>query len=168
MKKLISLFLLVIGFAGVQTINAQGVQNSNAPYNPQADAKAEINQAIQKAKQEGKHVFIQVGGNWCSWCRLFHKFINEDPDIKKLIDDNYVFMLLNYSKENKNQQLLAKYHFPGRMGYPVFLILDGKGQLIHTQDSGLLEEGKGYSKAKVMSFLKNWTPKALDPKSYVE
>ena len=33
-------------------------------YDPSADAKAEIAQAIKKAKTENKHVLIQVGGNW--------------------------------------------------------------------------------------------------------
>jgi thioredoxin-related protein len=168
MKKFISLIMMAFLISSIQTVTAQEVQNSNTIYNPQANAGEEISQAIQKAKAEGKHVLVQVGGNWCSWCRLFHKFINEDPEIKKYLGDNYVFILLNYSKENKNADLMAKYKYPGRMGYPVFLILDGKGQLIHTQDSGLLEEGQGYSKAKVLTFLKNWTRKALDPATYEE
>jgi len=152
--------------AGIQTVNAQEAKDPKKIYDPAANAKVEINKAIQKAKAEGKHVFIQIGGNWCPWCLLFHAFINEDPEIKKFIEDNYVFTLLNYSKENKNQEILLKYKNPGRLGFPVFLILDGKGELIHTQDSGLLEEGKGYNKVKVMTFLRNWTPAALDPKNF--
>lgn len=165
MRKSITLIMIVIMIAGIQTIQAQEVKETKKIYNPEANAREEISKAIQKARAEGKHVFVQIGGNWCSWCLLFHAFINEDADIKNVLSKNYVFTLLNYSKENKNIGLLTKYHNPGRMGYPVFLILDGKGQLIHTQDSGLLEEGKGYSKTKVISFLKNWTPAALDTKN---
>ena len=33
-------------------------------YNPEADAKAEIAEAVTKAQKEGKHVFLQIGGNW--------------------------------------------------------------------------------------------------------
>ena len=47
---------------------------------------------------------------------------------------------------------------PGRFGYPVFVVLDGKGKVLHIQDSSFLEEGKGYDKAKVLRFFKNWTP----------
>ena len=50
---------------------------------------------------------------------------------------------------------------PGRFGYPVFVVLDEKGRLVHTQDSGLLEEGSGYSREKVIGFFKNWTPSAV-------
>ncbi|MFA5815273.1 MAG: thioredoxin family protein [Bacteroidales bacterium] len=166
MKKLFTLIITIIMVAGIQAANAQEAKDPKKIYNPEANAKEDINKAVKKAKAEGKHVFIQVGGNWCPWCLLFHVYIKEDPEIKKFIEDNYVFTLLNYSKENKNAGILLKYKKPGRLGYPVFLILDAKGQLIHTQDSGLLEEGKGYNKVKVMTFLRNWTPAALDPKNF--
>jgi thioredoxin-related protein len=164
MKKLMTLMMTIILIAGMQNLGAQEAKEVKKIYNPDANAKEEISKAVQKAKAEGKHVFVQIGGNWCPWCLLFHAFINEDPQISKFISENYVFTLLNYSKENKNIELLTKYNNPGRFGYPVFLILDGKGKLIHTQDSGLLEEGKGYNKTKVMTFQANWTPAALDPK----
>jgi len=75
---------------------------------------------------------------------------------------------LNYSKENKNLPVLAAYGYPQRFGFPVFLILDKNGKLIHIQNSGYLEEGKGYSKEKVADFLINWAPDALDPEKYKE
>ena len=157
--------MTIILVTGFQNISAQEVKEVKKIYTPEANGKEDISKAVQKAKEEGKHVMVQIGGNWCSWCLLFHKYINEDAEITKTIADNYVFMLLNYSQENKNAELMAKYNNPGRMGYPVFLILNGEGQLIHTQDSGLLEEGKGYNKTKVMTFLKNWTKAAVDPKN---
>jgi thioredoxin-related protein len=165
MKKLITLILTIILVTGIQNVSAQEAKEAKKIYNPEANASEDISKAITQAKAEGKHVFIQVGGNWCPWCLLFHAYINEEPEIKKMIADNFVFTLLNYSKENKNTELLAKYNNPGRMGYPVFLILDASGKLIHTQDSGLLEEGKGYNKSKVMTFLRNWTVAAVDPKN---
>ena len=85
-----------------------------------------------------------------------------------MIKANYVVYHLNYSKENKNEKLLAKYGFPQRFGFPVFLILNEKGELIHTQNSGYLEEGKSYNTKTVIGFLNDWSPKALDPKQYME
>jgi thiol:disulfide interchange protein len=165
MKKLSIWVMTIVLAAFIQNITAQEAKAPIKIYNPEADAKAEIGKAVDQARAEGKHVFVQVGGNWCGWCILFHGYINENADIKKVLDDNYVYALLNYSTENKNAGLLTQYGNPGRFGYPVFLILDAKGKLIHTQDSGLLEEGKGYNKDKVMTFLKNWTPSAVDPKN---
>lgn len=39
--------------------------NAQKIYNPDANAKKDIENVIAKAKKEGKHVLIQVGGNWC-------------------------------------------------------------------------------------------------------
>lgn len=138
-----------------------GAQDKVQIYDPDADGMEQIENAVKKADSEGKHVLIQVGGNWCPWCIRFHKYTNEEPEIKQIIDENYVVVKLNYSQENKNEKAMAKLGNPGRFGYPVFVVLDGKGNRIHTQDSGLLEEDKGYSKRKVMGFLKGWSPGAF-------
>jgi hypothetical protein len=33
-------------------------------YNPAVDAKLEIQKAVKQAKADGKHVLLQIGGNW--------------------------------------------------------------------------------------------------------
>ncbi len=137
-------------------------------YKPEEKAEQEIAKVVKQAKAEGKHVFIQVGGNWCIWCARFNDFVITDKSIDSLLQANYIVYHLNYSKENHNAFLLAKYGYPQRFGFPVFLVLDGNGNLIHTQNSGYLEEGKSYSKEKVIGFFNDWTPRALDPKQYTE
>ena len=137
-------------------------------YKPEENAEQKIAGAIKQAKAEGKHVFIQIGGNWCIWCARFNNFVTADKSIDSLVKANYVVYHLNYSKENKNEKLLAKYGFPQRFGFPVFLVLDANGKLIHTQNSGYLEEGKGYNEKTVIGFLNDWTPKVFDPKQYKE
>ncbi|MBI5914430.1 MAG: thioredoxin family protein [Bacteroidetes bacterium] len=135
-------------------------------YHPEANASEDIAKAIEIAASEGKHVILQAGGNWCVWCYRFHDFIEKDEALKKLAAENYVLYHLNYSKENTNETLFEKYGFPQRFGYPVLIILDGKGTRLHTQDTGLLESGEGYDRNKVEGMLKAWTPKALDPAGY--
>jgi thiol:disulfide interchange protein len=130
-------------------------------YNPDADAKAEIVAAVSKAASEGKHVFLQIGGNWCGWCLLYHKFIHEDHEIDSLVRANYVIAHVNYSKENHNTDILTALGHPERFGFPVFVILDGNGNLLHIQDSALLEKDKGYDREKVIRFYKMWSAKAL-------
>lgn len=137
-------------------------------YKPGDDAVKEIETAAKQAKQEGKFVFIQVGGNWCIWCARFNEFVTKDASLDSMVQKNFVVYHLNYSKENYNARLLAKYGFPQRFGFPVFLVLDSKGNLLHTQNSAYLEEGKGYSKEKVMEFFQNWSPSAFDPANYKE
>ena len=130
-------------------------------YNPELDGMEQIKDATKKASESDKHVLLQVGGNWCGWCIKFHNYIKEDAELTKLIEDNYIVVKLNWSPENRNEKAMKELGNPGRFGYPVFVILDKEGKRIHTQDSGLLEEDKGYSKRKVTGFLKGWAPGAF-------
>ena len=136
-------------------------------YNPAADADAEIRAAIRQAAGSGRHVLIQAGGNWCGWCIEFARFCNEDAAIRDSLNRHYVWYHLNYSKENTNAPIFARYGYAQRFGFPVFIILDGSGNRLHTQNSEYLEDGnKSYDREKVLSFLGHWTPRALDPSNY--
>ncbi|GAB3922907.1 thioredoxin family protein [Mucilaginibacter myungsuensis] len=139
---------------------------TNPLYHPEADAKAEIAAAIKKAAAENKNVLLQWGGNWCIWCLRFHDLVKSDADLTKYMNDNFVVLHVNYSPENKNEDILASQGYPQRFGFPVFVILDSKGNRLHTQDSAFLEEGDGHSKKKVMEFFRAWTTTAIDPKTY--
>jgi thioredoxin-related protein len=119
------------------------------PYNPKADAQADINKLVAQAKKEGKNIMIQAGGNWCIWCLRFNNFVQETPELKELVDKNYLYYHLNYSPDNKNEKVFAQYGNPGeKFGYPVFIVLDKDGKMIKVQQSDVFEEGKGYSKER--------------------
>jgi thioredoxin-related protein len=135
-------------------------------YNPASNAAIDIAALVKRAKIEHKHVLLQAGGNWCSWCIEFSRFVHTDCSIDSVLNKCFIIYHLNYSKENMNQAIFAKYGYPQRFGFPVFIILDENGNHIHTQNSEYLEQGKSYNKQKVLEFLLNWTPQALDPSLY--
>jgi len=163
MKKIFFISALCLSIA----VFSQDMAKFNL-YKPAEDAETEIAKAIKEAKNEGKHVFIQIGGNWCIWCARFIDYVGTDKQIDSLVNASYVVYHMNYSKENKNEKLLTMYGYPQRFGFPVFLILDGDGKLLHIQNSAYLEEGKTYNRNAVIGFIKDWSPKALEPSQYIE
>ena len=141
-------------------------------YNVNANARQEIDAAVKQAKKDGKHVLLQVGGNWCTWCIAFHNLVDTTANLKSYQNDHYVSLLVNYSPENKNEAVLASLGYPQRFGFPVFVVLDGDGKVIHTQNSAYLEtadvDAKGRKKVahdpkKVMEFFQGWTYDAVHP-----
>ena len=131
------------------------------PYNDKENAEAKIAELVKQAQAENKNIILQAGGNWCIWCLRFNQFVQTTPEFKDVVDENYLYYHLNYSPENKNEKVFAKYDNPGaKFGYPVFVVLDKNGKMIHTQDSAVLEEGKGYSIEKVKAFFQEWAPKS--------
>ena len=164
MKKLI-LLLLVVCFT--QTMEAQTALKK--VYNEDINPIEQIDQTIVKAKSEGKYVICQVGGNWCPWCLKFADFITNDTTISKVIADNFEYIHVNYNprksqgeeKLEQGKALMQRLNNAGRFGYPVFVVLDENGKILHIQDSSFLEEGEGYNQEKVLRFFKNWTPQAV-------
>lgn len=136
-------------------------------YNPQDNAKEKIDSIVIAAQKEHKYVLLQIGGNWCIWCQRFNKLTEENKDLKNIIDENYLVYHVNYSKENKNEEILTALDNPEQYGFPVFVILNEKGERIHTQQSDLLEhEGtSGYDINKVTKFLEEWSPKIIENKT---
>jgi thioredoxin-related protein len=161
------IILFVISFFICGFIKAQSTDTAHL-YNPEADAAKDIAAAIKKAKAEHKFVLLQGGGNWCSWCKRFSITVANDARLDSIVNADFIVYHLNYSDENKNEAVFAKYAYPQRFGFPVFIILDEKGNRLHTQNSAYLEEGKGYNKEKVAEFFEAWSPAALDPARYKE
>lgn len=160
MKKTITVLLVLI-------LTNAAIAQEKKLYDPAADAEKEISNAIKKAKEQHKFVLVMGGGNWCSWCVEFDRFTKADPKIDSVINAGFIWYHLNISKENMNKKTFARLGFPQRFGFPVFIILNEKGERIHTQNSEYLEDGKkSYNPNKVREFLENWSPKALMAENY--
>ncbi len=165
MKKILTITLVAMALFCV-TANAQ-TEATSAPkkvYNEQINPLEQIDQAILQAKAEGKFVICQVGGNWCPWCLRFADFITNDSTINSVIEQNFVYIHVNYHPRKAGEvgkALMKRLNNAGRFGFPVLVVLDEEGQIIHIQDSGLLEEDKSYNQKKVLTFFQQWTPAAV-------
>ena len=164
MKKVILSFV-----AALITLMANAQTGPKKVYNEDINPIEQIDAAVMKAQSEGKFVICQVGGNWCPWCLRFADFITNDTTISKVISENFEYIHVNYNprksegavKAQEAAALMKRLDNCGRFGFPVFVVLDENGKVIHTQDSSFLEEGQSYNQEKVLRFFKNWTPKAV-------
>ena len=109
---------------------------------------------LQLAKAQGKRVLVDVGGEWCAWCHIMDRFFAANEEARALRDAHYVWVKVNWSKENKNEALLSQW--PKIDGYPHLFVLDADGRLLHSQDTSLLEEGKGYDSGEVRRVPAQW------------
>ncbi|HTO16249.1 MAG TPA: thioredoxin family protein [Edaphocola sp.] len=149
---ILSLFLFLPKLLKGQDINKQVV---SLIYNPKADAHFDLKVAKEHATKSKKNIIIFVGGNWCIWCKRLDQFLNNDIKLKQALG-NYEVMHINYSKENKNEAILNTLNNPQQFGFPVIVILNQKGEYLHTQNTGDLENGNSYSVEKITAFLNNW------------
>lgn len=152
MRERIITAVLLLAVAVTQ-LPASGKENR---FDPQRDAAKDIRDAMAEAGQTGKRVLLDVGGEWCIWCHRLDSLFATHPALNRFLHKNFVVVKVNFSKENKNEKVLSRY--PKIPGYPHFFVLDEKGTLLCSQDTGELESGKGHSPEKVLAFLRKWAP----------
>ena len=90
MRKNITLSVLVASF-----LCASAQNSAIRVYDESINPDIQITEAVAKAETGGKYVVAQLGGNWCKWCIRFAKFIEADPELKQLVDDNFEFIHVN-------------------------------------------------------------------------
>ena len=161
MKK-ISL-LLVLALVACINISAQNALSK--VYNENINPLEQIDNTIVKAKKSKKNIIVQLGGNWCIWCRRFADFINKNQEIKTLVEQNYEYIHVNIPRrgtpeEKAAEPLQKRLNNAGRFGYPALVVLSPDGKVLHIQDSSFLEHESSYDAKKVLRFLKSWTPEA--------
>ena len=161
--------LIIILIAVLFSLSADAQTGLKKVYNEDINPIEQIEQTVAKAKSGGKFVVCQVGGNWCPWCLRFADFITKDASISKVINENFEYIHVNYNprksqgeeKMEQGRALMKRLDNCGRFGFPVFVVLNEEGKVIHIQDSSFLEEGQSYNQEKVLRFFKNWTPQTV-------
>ena len=156
---LILSFALICGLTAFvsQTAAAQSSYTPVTKYDPKRDAARDIDDAVVEAKRTNRRILLEVGGEWCSWCHILDEFFDKHADLTALRDKNFVTVKINFSEENPNKEVLSRY---GEInGYPHIFVLASDGKLLHSQDTAVFEEGRGYVLERLTTFLTQWAPR---------
>ena len=131
---------------------ARGLPDYSQGYDERRDPAKDLAAATIRAQQEDKQVLLLVGGEWCSWCQEMNRFLDREPELAHQFNRTFVVVKVNVSKENKNAPFLKAY--PEYLGVPHFYVLDARGKLLESFNTGLLEKGKSYDEVKFGKFIR--------------
>jgi len=124
-------------------------------FDPKSDATADIQAAVAEAQRTGRRIILDVGGDWCSYCRQMDQFFRENPEVLELRDKNFITVAIYYGTENKNQQILS--HYSRVLGIPHFFVLEKDGSLLYSEHVRDLRTGGKYDPLKMREFLLKWS-----------
>ena len=125
-------------------------------YNPKADAKADLDQALKTAGEENKRVLVAFGGNWCQWCFKLDDVLTKNVELAPIVKKGFVLVLVD---ANSNRKLLESYTTKDECrGFPFLTVLDAKGNVVKNQNTDELEDGSKHDVTKVGAFLTKWSP----------
>ena len=122
------------------------------PYDTRRDAEADLAATIAKAKTSGKRVLIDLGGNWCTDCRILAG-VMELPELKPFIEKHYEVVSIDVGRFNKNMQIPARYGVPKLAGAPTILIVDTDGKLINATNAADLADARSMNPQGIANWL---------------
>ena len=145
----ITLYLLPL-FVSAQTslpVYSQG-------YDPARDPFADGRAALKLAHETNRRVLIEVGGDWCRWCHVLDKFLDENQQLREQLHRHFVILKVNVSDANDNAEFMAG--FPKPVGYPHMYITEADGSIIFSKDTADLQENSRYSVQRFQQFIDKW------------
>ena len=87
-------------------------------------------EAFARAKKENKPVFLSIGYASCHWCHVMSRESFDDPEIGKLLNANFVPVLLDREEHPDVDAIYIAYieETTGSAGWPANLVLDANQQ----------------------------------------
>ena len=124
-------------------------------YPADADAKKEIDEALEKAVKDKKRVMLIFGANWCYDCHVLDRALHEG-DAGQIVKERFVLVHVDIGEGDKNLDLAKKYKTPLDKGVPAVAILKGDGTLLYSSGDGEFESARTMMKKDLKVFLQRW------------
>lgn len=144
MKKIIFLFMLLAAVLGC---------SKTGPYDESADAKADIQQALSRAKTQQQPLVIIFGANWCSDCQALSKDITDGVDAEKLANA-FQLVKVNVGNFDTNTDVADHYGNPISGGIPGAALLSPDGKLVYVTKPGELSSVRSNGAEGLFHFFK--------------
>jgi hypothetical protein len=126
-------------------------------YPAEADAKAEIKEAEEKAEAGHKRVLLVFGANWCYDCHVldlaFHR-----PDFAATMARYEVVHVDIGPDGQKNGDLAKQFDTPLNKGVPALAVVDSDGKVVVSQKNGEFEDARSMTPEALLEFLNKWKP----------
>ncbi len=138
----------------ILVVNCRKPLKATPGYDAKADPHHQLAAAVKAAKENNQYVFMQIGGDWCKWCKAFDVLAESDRALGRAIDSNYVRIKVNMSDENMNQEFF-EYYGLDVSAVPYFVIFDEEGQVMSSELASTIGEipgGDSYDARKLAAY----------------
>ncbi len=126
-------------------------------YSADADARAEIKEALARAAKTHRRVLVVFGADWCYDCHVLNLAFHGE-DLAPVVQKNYEVVHVDIGEGDKNQDLMKQYEVPMDKGIPAIAVLDADGKLLYSQKNGEFEKARALDSRALLAFLNQWKP----------
>lgn len=156
MKRRTASLLLAAAFAAVSATPALAADAAPGagPYDEQADARADINNAVARAAKEGKQVLVVYGANWCKDCLALNRGFGQGH-LGTSVDKRFVTVKVNVGRFDRNVDVANQMGVTLKKGIPTVAVLGTDGQVLGTTKGGELADARNMGEDAVMQVLES-------------
>lgn len=126
---------------------------ASGPYDPSADAKAEIQVALTQAAAAKEPVLLIFGANWCPDCRALDKSL-KTPRNAELMSHQFKMVKVDVGNFDHNLDVAAQYGDPIKKGIPAAVIVAPSGHVLYATRAGELADARRMSDDGVYEFFR--------------
>jgi hypothetical protein len=127
-------------------------------YDPQFDALADVESALNTARATGKRVLIEFGGQGHPDCGKLYNSLRGHAELSARLRQGFELVLVDTDYPDAGQIVYKKYVPPtSRKALPALCVLNPDGTVRHIDDTADLKTGDDYDIDKLKSFLEKWS-----------
>ncbi len=143
MKKL----LLPLAFALATSLAVA----ADRPYDESADAKAQIQVALQEAATSKRTVLLIFGANWCPDCRALDHALKTGRNAE-LMAQKFKVVKVDVGNFDHNLDVTAAYGEPTKKGIPSAVIVSPDNKVLYVTRAGELADARRMSDDGIYEF----------------
>ena len=140
---------LLLAASLIATAPAWADEAPKAIYNEQADAHADVNQALAEARVGKKQVLVVYGANWCPDCRVLDGKLKTGALAAK-VKDEFIVVKVDVGRFNHNLDLAQQMGVPLKQGIPTVAVLANDGSVLSATSGGELADARHMGDDAVM------------------
>ena len=125
------------------------------PYQDTANADADVDAALARAKLSGKRVLIDLGGNWCPDCRVLAG-VMAIPEVRRFTGQYFELVFVDVGHFDKNLDIPARFKAPKPEGVPTVLVLNPDGSLVNRDRREDLANDRSMTPQAIVDWLARW------------
>ena len=114
--------LLITLFTITTVLSAQGIEFEHTPWK----------EALSKAKEDGKAMFVDSYATWCGPCKRMAKNVFTKAAVGDFFNENFINLKLDMEKEDG---VTFGHKYPVS-AYPTLYFISGDGAVIHKEKGG--------------------------------
>jgi thiol-disulfide isomerase/thioredoxin len=124
-------------------------------YDPNRDAKADIDAALALSRVDGKRVLVDFGADWCPDCLVLDKLYHT-PTVEPVLSQGYHVVTVDIGPGDRNFDLSQRYGNVIENGIPALVVLDAHGAVLTTTGDGSFASARTMMPSQVRNYLRRW------------